>query len=456
MDDRRFVYASAEFIAHPLHEHLQLTPANAAASRAAEPGRNAMVIVDARVTAPQALADHAAVVAQTLAFGTPLLLLSPSTAHLEALQAHLPIVRTLPCEAMIVATSRNAAGGTDVELSVLAYPSANEPRDDRPSSGTVRREGAPEIPEPLEGHGAGPCCPPLADEPLFSKQILFQFADEVRRYADTGAPVRSAANASIPDGLKYFRHVVNVTQPLTYKEGEASNRNASCRATWTIWGFLDQRADGDATKNSQFLIVSGDYNANVGQLWRDEASGRGFVQWRTLTNTRLLKMKLFAHEPNAGKNTWSGTLKVPISYKDPLGRYDFYNYEETIAQTIEGYSVGSGVTGDQQTVYANWYVNTPFNGADPWTSAGDAFKIWGVQGFPDAARTNVAAREATALHSWDTLLTGKQQLALAYAPDGMRFWCPSYSPGVCWTWSWQACWVSVTGDVMLDFTPITP
>lgn len=377
--------------------------------------------------------------------GTPVLLLQPSAADLGALDGSVGLLPSEPKQAVLIASRVNSAGIREHEVVCLSYPAA--PADPE-QGGAWSRSGEVAAPAP-EGFERVPEESGSAALDAFLGHV--EAAIENRRTAGQNDP---------PTGLKYFRHLYTdlVSFRYRYDPWKVQNRSDGLvKVSWQIWGFL---AQSEGT-NEQYLAIEASHELQTGLPQWNDYTGRGFGTYRcendllaseTSTATPLRPV---GHVPASGSNSWAADLKVPISYKDPLGGYRIWNFETRVVESLDKYSVVSSGTGNR--LGSTWYLHDPVNGRERdnvnWS---DAF-TWNshVKAFPHNYIGTLPTKSASV---WRAPRIFEGRVDLSETVDhagGLPYGTLCTGAGCLYAWvcwNWHRNWFSSR----VDFSTIVP
>ena len=151
----------------------------------------------------------------------------------------------------------------------------------------------------------------------------------------------------------------------------------------------------------------------------------------------------------------TGSVTIPISYLNPLGGYDIWNYEGSVNNTISSWSGSADSSG--ATLGGKYWMTSPCNGSDMNDTWQDAFTTWGhVKDLPAASTNTLSANSISAWVS-NSILSGNQSVSGLFQWFASWLYGSNHSPGMYWTWhayingsfSWQP-------GFTVDFSPITP
>ena len=118
--NNRILFVADKFISHDILSRLFLNADHLVSDPDANDFEKAnLVIADARQMRVKDIRSDRGAVARSLEAGTPIVLLSPGLAHLEALKDHLPAVDTDPCQAMLISRENLADGAPHYFLDIL-------------------------------------------------------------------------------------------------------------------------------------------------------------------------------------------------------------------------------------------------------------------------------------------------------------------------------------------------
>jgi len=435
-----------QYLTHPVLAKLGLGPSSAIPpSKVSQIDSYTLIIFDCRLANPEELASKHELFLRSVTAGKPTLLLCPSRAHLQAINSQLGACPTEPSAAVLFASSINPAGIRNTEISSLSY---NIPVSDTEHE-SARSRAADQADINEQSRSSCNCRGGQIGETFVDGQSVDRFVGRLARYVESGAVIEPEAGP-IPTGLKYFRNTFHISAPFTYCQGGAcNNTSGSIDLTWTVWGFLDQRRDG----NSQYLVVESNYTLYPGQLRSNGETDRGFGNAFVYSGITP-PLSPYKHQPVDGNNSWSGEVKIDISYKDPFNAYQIYTYENTVNQTINSWSVKGTSSGSK--LGSQWYMNSPCDGSNIPGAWQNAFDFWGhVKDLPGSTTGSLGAYE---ISSWTTnnLLKGYQPIGGDYGWEGVRFWGDPCTPGVCWQIHAGWNWFYWNPGFSVDFTPINP
>lgn len=404
-----------------------------------------LAIADCRLLTAARIADCQSKIESA---GTPLLLLCPAQDHIDALADQVGLMPLVPAAAILIESRENSAGLTNYSVRALNYTVLPSGLNEFSGESKVAEEGtAPQV----SGSGAECACidfsvlggilvdPAAAD--------MFKTHVEVAMDGGSGDDEQSA----IPTGLKYFLHNFNASVPFTYAYGTTKNKSAgSADFTWTVWGFLNESKD----ETSQVLVVEGRLNLNAGSLHANTSCDRGFVNCY-LKGTLEAPMDEKAFVPVSGSGTFTGSVKIPISYKSPTGGYQIWEYEGGVANTVTSWKCTSISSGTK--LGAEWSMSKPVDGADVNSTWSNAFDFWGhVNGMPGAS---TGALSVNSIAAWFTksLKSGNVAVQGSFGWEGYRFFGGNCSPGMYWSIHAEGIYFyNVNPGFIVDFSPITP
>lgn len=447
--------AGSAFYSHPAGLLLGLSRAdlNASPSQAQMTAAKA-VVIDCRHVGPAALSDKSGAFQKALAGSRPVLFLSPSEVHTEALA---PFVNGCPvnsCEAMLVGWHQNQAGARDFDIISLEHhvefldsgieTSLSKEKQEQGDSG----ESTPEKPATT----AAPCscsctCGGAATET--GDATRERFVSAVVQYLERG---RLIEEPTPPAGLKYFRVIKQTYTHFRYKNGDRSNKSdGTLTVNWVLWGFLNQTE----TSASQYLVVESAYSLHPGDLKSDGREDRGFVN-AFLKGSVKAPLNYYAYQPTSGNNSWSGTVTLHISYKDPFGGYRLWEFQSSINNTVSDWGVKNISSGAE--LGSQWYMASPCDGTNLGDKWDDAFTFGGnVKSMPDASRGTLSVNSAGA---WLTpqILSGNQLMNSNFAFTGCDFWGTGCIGWMHTCAEIHAAWTGYTWSYSfyVDFTSIKP
>ena len=356
----------------------------------------------------------------------PFLILCPTAEINNALTGATGAMPNFPAAAVMIQGKENACGLMDHIVEVLAYT----PQSAGVGSKTAKSKEA--IAKGLEGspHPDEDC--DCTDFASLSQVFVTPEAanDYYSRLLDVmvgkNIPAETAINP--PTGLKYTKTSQNVTSGFTYTYKKSNKSAGATTVTWTIWAFLSQ----SATENSQYLIVESSMSLAAGSLHSDDSCDRGYgnTYFYSSLDPSAAGFKQIDHGPTSGSGVVAYKIDVPISYKDPLGGYQIWNFEDDISSGASDWTCTSISSG--QKLGSRWYMTKPCNGdniSDHWK---DAFSTWGhVSSLTAAGKTSLQVKTYSAWTS-STLAAGSVSVAGAYGWEGSRFDGSSCSPGMYW------------------------
>ena len=441
IQDEVFIWKSG-LLSHPVTYLFHLGETGASGSDLGALGAKRLVIADCRSISSSASADA---VDAALGQKKPVLLLCPHTDTLEALQGHAPLIPQVPVAALLI--SPRAEGPTGVDVWSLQY-SAVPVADGTVSapSAAAEKEQAPQAAEaPIEC-----ACSDAMD--LLGAFTSSEAVNTFKMAVEHAMEGRSSVTADPPPtGVVYFLDTFNSVVPFTYNHG-VSNGAGSATFTWTVWGFLSQTA----SSNTQYLSVEGRISVNAGSLHSNDQCDRGFGNAYvkgTLAPPSAMKAQAFV--PVSGNGNFTGSVTIPISYKNPLGGYSIWNYTSSMNNSVDSWSCKSISSG--ANLGAQWWMNKPCDGSNVPDKWKDAFSTWGHVG--DLTGASSGSLDVNSISAWFTqqMLNGYQVVTGNFGWEGARFWGSSCSPGMYWkinaSWQW---WYNVSPGFTVNFSRIYP
>ncbi len=404
-----------------------------------------LVLIDCRVSARS---DISSCAEATIAARKPLLMLCPSVDDVASLQGSVPILPTTASAALLISMHMGADDLPRFDVRSLEYSAI-------PGSVTTREQpsGIALSEEAPASHGFdAPCnCIDFAEiaSALVTPEAANLFKVQVEHVMDGGLGADSA-DANIPTGLKYFKHTYTPTTPFTYNTGGISNGAGALTTTFDVWGFLSQTA----SQNVQYLVVESFDSLNSGSLNANDEATRGWFTYH-FQAALAAPMSQQTIVPNSGSNTFTGDVKIAVSYKSPLGGTQIWDYTGAVNNTVASWDCGNASQG--ATLGNNWWMTAPCNGSNIADTWGDAFTFWGHVNPLSAASSGTLAVNSIAAWVANTPLSGYQTLTSSCIWYGGRLWGGNCSPGM--YWSMHALFYgpfSSAPGFSVDFGPIQP
>jgi hypothetical protein len=369
-----------------------------------------LVLIDCRIVGVASVTEG---VAAALATGKAVLLLCPSGDDLMALRRIVAILPDTPCAALLIQSEKTPGGPGNFAVRSLNYTSVGFSFGASAPPGT---KGGPEGDSPA---GRTRIAPHRLDSaasstPFVTPGAADHFTMQVKRAMQFGYRP-PALNNSPPTGLKYFLQSFSADYPFRYEHEVGNSGEATITFTWTVWGFLGQAVTG----NSQYLIVEGRISLNAGTLYENDDDGRGFGN-STVKGTLEAPMDPLSFVPTSGNGTFTGSVSIPIPYKDPMGGYLVWTFTGSVNNTVESWSCLS--MSQAAKLGAEWWFTSPYNAADKntWT---DALDSWDHDVYPFTP-ASVGTLEVNTISAWFTnaLLTGSNKVGGYFFWEGVRIW----------------------------------
>ncbi|WP_417624688.1 hypothetical protein [Paremcibacter congregatus] len=380
----------------------------------------------------------------------PFLILCPTAEINNALTGATGAMPNFPAAAVMIQGKENACGLTDHTVEVLAYSA----KAAGSSSKTAKSKEA--IAKGLEGssHPEDECdCTDFA-----SLSQVFVAPEAANDYysrlldAMAGKNIPTVSTVNPPTGMKYTKTSQNVTTGFTYKYKKSNKSAGAVTSTWTIWAFLSQ----SATENSQYLIVESNMSLAAGSLHSDDSCDRGYgnTYFYSSLDPSAAGFTHVDHGPTSGSGVVSYKIDVPMSYKDPLGGYQVWSFEDEISSGATDWTCSS--ISSASKLGARWYMTKPCNGdniGDHWK---DAFSTWGHVGSLSSAGKASLQVKTYCAWSTKTLASGNISVAGDFGWQGSRFDGSSCSPGMYWKINYDATAYTWNPGFSVDFSTLQP